>query len=85
MGGFYFVKERITMLAENEARAIMAEQRMERDILETRSCAEIVEALGLVSAVASLEVAPVMSENAKLQAASMTQNVRPDRPPYFVR
>lgn len=73
------------MLTEVDARALLAERKIERDILETRTCAQIVEALGLVSMEESLIIEPVMSENARIQAENMTRNVRQERAPYFVR
>jgi hypothetical protein len=73
------------MVPEAEARVLLAEHKIERDILENRSCAEIVEALGIISIQESITISNVMSENAKLQAENMTRNVRPGRAPYFVR
>jgi hypothetical protein len=72
-------------MIETEARSLLAERKMERDIEDNRSCAEIVEALGLIPIAETVKITHVMSDNAKLQVENMTINVRPERPPYFVR
>ncbi len=37
------------MLSEKEAREILQERKVERDLTETRTCLEVVQDLGLVS------------------------------------
>lgn len=73
------------MIAETEARVLLAERKIERDISDNRTCAQIAEAMGIISVQESFVIAEVMSDNAKLQAENMTRNVRPERAPYFVR
>ena len=73
------------MIPESEARVLLAERKIERDIQDNRSCAEIAEAMGIISIQESFTIAEVMSDNAKLQAENMTRNVRPAPTPYFVK
>lgn len=73
------------MIPEAEARILLAEHKIERDILESRSCAEIAEALGIVPLHETVAISAVVANQARLQVENMTRNVRPEHPPYFVR
>jgi len=70
---------------EQEARVVLQERMIERDIAERRTCAQIVEDMGLVPVADTVTIVPVIGENGRLQAENMTRNVEQVPQPYFVK
>ena len=67
---------------EKEAREVMRQQRVERDILDTSTCVEIVDRLGLIPDPEPVLDTPEEARK-KDQVRNMVAHIGPDRSPYF--
>ena len=68
-------------MEEQEAQELMRTHRVERDIFDTSSCAQIVDRLGLVPRPV-LKPTPQDVQN-QIQAENMVAHVGPEPSPYF--